>query len=109
MMLLEDKLQLIPLTPIPHQQFSIVLDGQNCVITLRQMGNGLYASGTIDQVDVFSEQLCNNRIPVPAFKTNDFSGHLVFVDTHGSEHPRYDELGSRFKLYYLSEGEEWQA
>lgn len=54
MILLEDKLQLIPLTPIPHQQFSIVLDGQNCVITLRQMGNGLYASGTIDQVDVFS-------------------------------------------------------
>ena len=40
----------IPLQTLPNQEFSIVLDGQNCVINLRQMGGFLYLTLTADEV-----------------------------------------------------------
>lgn len=97
----------IPLTALPHQRFSITLGDQDCVITLRQMGDYLFASAVVDQEEAFSEQLCCDRQLVPDFATTAFAGHLVFIDTLGKEHPTYTGIGTRFKLFYLADGEAW--
>lgn len=95
----------IPLSPIPNQKFSIVLDSQNCVIELRQLGDGMFCSLMCDQIQVFSGLICNDRRPMPTFQTINFRGHLMIVDTLGKEHPMYDKLGSRFQLVYLQSDE----
>ena len=101
-------MQRVPLQNIPAQQFSIVLDGQNCVITLRQLGGALFMDLEADGVKVFSGHICQNCEPLPVWSTTLFRGRLLFNDTFGQEHPRYDELGERFELLFLTE-DEWQA
>lgn len=46
----------IPLSNIPNQRFSVVLDGQNCTISLKQNGGALYLSLAVDQVGAYLQQ-----------------------------------------------------
>ena len=95
----------IPLTPLPNQRFSVVLADQNCVISLRQLGESLYASLQVDENVVFDNLMCNDRVKMPTFSTTLFKGHLVLIDLLGHEHPNYKYLGDRMVLIYLSEDE----
>ena len=95
----------IPLTPLPNQRFSVVLADQNCVISLRQLGESLYASLKVDENVVFEDLICNDRIKMPTFSTTLFQGHLMLIDLLGREHPNYKYLGDRMVLVYLSEDE----
>ena len=95
----------IPVRNIPHQEFSVVLGGQNCVITLRQLGESLYASLKVDENVVFDSLICNDRIKMPTFSTTLFEGHLMFIDLRGRMHPNYQFFGDRMIFVYLAEGE----
>lgn len=95
----------IPLTPLPNQRFSVVLADQNCVITLRQLGESLYASLKVDENVVFDSLICNDRIKMPTFSTTLFEGHLMFIDLRGRMHPNYQFFGDRMILVYLAEDE----
>ena len=99
-------MQIVPLQNIPAQQFSIVLDGQNCVVTLRQLGGALFMDLEVNGERVVSGHICQNCEPIPVWSTTLFKGRLLFNDTFGQEHPRYDELETRFDLLYLTE-DEW--
>lgn len=99
----------IPLSNLSNQRFNVVLDGQNCTVTLKQNGAALYLSLAVDQVDVVTNHICNNDSPIPIFKTTAFSGCLVFHDVLGDSHPDYSGLSDRYYLVYLAEGEKWQA
>ncbi len=99
----------IPLSNLPNQSFSVVLDGQNCTITLKQNGAALYLSLAVDQVDVVTNHICNHDSPIPIFKTTAFSGRLVFHDVLGDSHPKANGLADRYYLIYLAEGEKWQV
>ena len=94
-----------PVSRRPDRKCSIVLESQNCVIGLRQLGDAMFCSLMCDQIQVFSGLICNDRRPMPTFQTINFRGHLMIVDTLGKEHPRYDKVGSRFQLVYLQSDE----
>lgn len=98
----------IPLQQIPNQEFSIVLDGQNCVINLRQMGGFLYLTLTADEVKICDTHVCQAGEPIPVWNTPLFSGRLFFIDENGKfAPPQYEALGERFILNYAT-ADEWQ-
>lgn len=76
----------IPLQTLPNQEFSIVLDGQNCVINLRQMGGFLYLTLTADEVKICDSHVCRTMSPIPVWNTPDFAGRLFFLDSGGNPH-----------------------
>ena len=97
----------IPLQALPNQQFSCVLGDQNCVVTVRQIGTALYLSCVADDESICDGHICNDREPIPSWETNRFDGKFVFQDSIGKKHPSYEELGTRFQLYYMT-AEEWR-
>lgn len=99
--------EVIPLDAAPFQRLSVVLDGQNCVLTCRQMGDALFLSLECDQVPIFENELVNRNMELPAHSTPDFLGRLMMIDTQGQEHPNYLGLSSRFFLLFKPDGEDW--
>lgn len=91
----------IPLIAAPDRTFNVVLGGNNCTIRLRQNGPALYLSLSVDNTPVVTSVICNNLSPLPPFTTTKFSGWLFFFDSQGDEHPSYEGLGTRWRLYYL--------
>lgn len=98
----------IPLSNLPNQRFAVVLDGQNCTITLKQNGSALYLSLAVDQKDVVTNHICNDKSPIPIFKTTGFLGRLYFYDVLGDSHPKTKGLSDRYYLIFVPEGETWQ-
>ena len=48
----------IVISALPFQEFSCVLGGQNCVISLRQIAESLYCDLAVDGVQVFEGSRC---------------------------------------------------
>lgn len=97
----------IPLQTLPNQECSVILDNQNCTIGIRQIGGQVFLTLTVDNVKVIDSHICPDRQAIPTWSTTLFSGRLMFVDTAGKEHPKYEDFGTRFVLIYLTE-DEWQ-
>lgn len=98
----------IPLQKLPNQELSIVLDGQNCVLNLRQQGGFLYLTLTADEVKICDAHICQAAEPIPVWNTPNFLGRLFFADKNGGlQPPQYEKLGDRFSLYYAT-ADEWQ-
>lgn len=95
--------QEIPLSPIPYQELSVLLNGQNCIISLRQLGLFLYCSLSVDGRQIFNNIMCSINARVNVFKSPYFTGILKFYDTQGTDRPHYSELGSRWILIYRAE------
>ena len=90
----------IPLSAIPYQEFYIILNNQNCYITLRQLGDFIYCSLRVDEHRIFDNVICNINAPINVYPSPYFSGILQFYDEKGTDKPHYSELGSRWKLKY---------
>lgn len=90
----------VPISAIPYQEFYIILNNQNCYITLRQLGDYIYASLRVDNNVIFSNVICNINAPLNVYPSPYFTGILQFYDEKGTEKPHYSELGSRWKLKY---------
>ena len=90
----------IPLSAIPYQELYIILNNQNCYITLRQLGDYIYASLRVDNNVIFSNVICNINAPLNVYPSPYFTGILQFYDEKGTDKPHYSELGSRWKLKY---------
>ena len=90
----------IPLSAIPYQELYIILNNQNCYITLRQLGDFIYCSLRVDEHRIFDNVICNINAPVNVYPSPYFSGILQFYDEKGTDKPHYSELGSRWKLKY---------
>lgn len=95
--------QEIPLSPIPYQELSVLLNGQNCIISLRQLGLFLYCSLSVDGRQIFNNIMCSINARVNVFRSPYFTGILKFYDTQGTDRPHYSELGSRWILVYRAE------
>lgn len=94
------RIEQIPVDPVPWQEFSVVLNGQNCVISLRQIAERLYADLTVGDTPIFTGRICQNGTAVNLYNDKDFSGKLVFADLLGNENPQYEGLGTRWVLLY---------
>lgn len=96
----------LPITAIPNQRFSIELNQQRVEIELRQIGYALMASLWVDEVAVYQNSVCGYHARLGQYASNLFSGALFFHDTLGTTDPYYKDLGTRYKLYYVSEDED---
>lgn len=90
----------IPLSAIPYQELYIILNNQNCYISLRQLGDFIYCSLRVDEHRIFDNVICNINAPINVYPSPYFSGILQFYDEKGTDKPHYSELGSRWKLKY---------
>lgn len=97
---------IIPLSPIPSQKLKVVLDDQDCEISVLMRGSNLYLDLTVDGVVIQQGALLLDYVSAIQIPTRNFSGTLAMVDTQGQAAPRYDGLGRRWKLCYWSDGEE---
>jgi len=88
----------IPLIAAPYQKTTVVLNGQRCRISVKQMIDGVFLSLWVNNQAVKMGVICQNNVYL--IKNNAFVGDLHFEDYQGFENPDYSEIGSRFKLIY---------
>lgn len=98
-------MQEISLLPQKSQQFTLDLDEQICVIRLYQMSSALYLDLTVNGLTKLQGVACLNNTKIVRYRYLKFKGELFFSDVTGSENPNWSELGSRFRLFYLSSSE----
>ena len=92
--------QQIPVDPVPYQEFAVILNGQNCFITLRQMGDFLYMSLRVDNTVIYNNLICDVNRVINIYPDANFSGKFFFIDIKGKVKPEYSGLNSRWLLYY---------
>ena len=95
----------IPLQPIPAQEVQVILDAQNCTLSVYWRFGHLYADLLVDSEPIFTGAICQNLQWVNQSPSPVFSGGLMFVDSLGEDAPRWDGLGSRWSLLYLDADE----
>ena len=92
----------IPLQALPSQELQVLLDDQACTLSLRWRHWRLYADLYVGDEPAFLGAVCLNGQKINQSPSAVFSGALVFVDTLGRQHPRWDGLGDRWALVYLN-------
>lgn len=93
-------LRAIPLSPIPHQSMSVVLQERNVALTLRTLDGTLYADVLCEGVPVCTTHVCQDRQLLTArAEYLGFPGlSLWFADLRGTSDPHWSELNSRYVL-----------
>lgn len=99
----------IPLSPLPNQEFMIVLGKHNCTINLYQRGDHMYLDLFVANQAIEQGALVRPKASLITVSTALFTGQLRIIDKERDpleqEEPNYLGLGSRFELYYLSDKE----
>ena len=95
-------IQVIPITPVAAQNFTIQLNSQNCAISIYQKSTGLYFDLAIDGNPIVTTMICLNLVGLVRESYLGFNGQLAFFDTQGTNDPDYTGLGSRYQLIYQS-------
>ena len=95
-------LVIVPISAIPAQQFQVVLNNQNCTITIKKRGEYCYFSLMANGNVVANNIVClagNNLVP---YNNQYFVGSLFFIDKNGYyDVPKYELFNTRFKLVYV--------
>ena len=96
------KIVIVPISAIPAQRFQVVLNNQNCTITIKKRGEYCYLSLMCNGNIVTENTIClagNNLVP---YNNQYFSGSLMFIDKSGHySAPKYELFGTRYKLVYV--------
>lgn len=90
----------IPLEAIPYQTVSFELDSKAVTVSLRQLGTSLFFSIWINTEPLYLNVRATNSGKICAFPSSKISTDLRIIDTVGDEDPRYDGLGTRWRLVY---------
>lgn len=101
-------MQIVPLTAVPSQSLTVLLNGQNCAINVYQKSTGLFFDLSVQGLSnpltgdtkLVSAMLCLNGVGLVRQAYLGFIGQFVFVDTQGDTDPYYTGLGSRYILTY---------
>lgn len=98
----------IPLEAMPNQELQTTLGEQDCTLQVRQIGKFIYLSLWIEQTLIRQNSICMPSTAIIQGRST-FSGNLFMVDTsadfYHQTNPDYTELGSRYKLLYLTDAE----
>ena len=94
--------QIIPLSQVPSQTFTVQLGTQNCLINVYQKSTGLYFDLTLNSNLIISSMICLNLVGLVRESYLGFTGQLFFFDTQGTDDPDYTGLGTRYILVYQS-------
>lgn len=95
----------ISLQPVKGQTLQVSLGGQRVNLRINQRSTGLFIDVALNDVWIGRGILCLNCNKIIRYPYLRFKGELFFADTKGDLDPVYDELGSRFKLFYATEEE----
>jgi hypothetical protein len=98
-------MQNISLKPLKAQEVSVTLGGQAVTLRIVQRSTGLFMDVGVGNVWIEQGVLCLNCNKIVRYPYLKFQGELFFADTKGSDDPVYDELGTRYKLFYATEEE----
>lgn len=93
--------ELIPLEQTPAQSFGIVLNEQECRLSIYKRGNDLYFDLYKDNEPLYLGSICYDRVDLTPLEYRGFNGHLVFLDIEGKENPDYRQFDERFFLAYV--------
>ncbi|KGB25219.1 phage baseplate plug family protein [Acetobacter tropicalis] len=93
-------LVMIPLATTAAQMLKVTLSGQSVQIALRQRSTGLYADFWLENNRLLSGILCQDRTWLARDEATGLPGDFTFTDTQGTQNPTYEELGSRYLLFY---------
>ena len=93
---------IVPVSAIPAQRFQVVLNNQNCTITIKKRGEYCYLSLMCNGNIVTENTIClagNNLVP---YNNQYFIGSLLFIDKNGYyDIPKFELFGTRYKLVYV--------
>lgn len=92
--------QIIPITAVPAQNFTVQLGDQNCAISISQKNTGLFFDLTVNNKPCVNSVICLNLVGLVREAYYGFTGQLAFWDTQGTSDPTYDGLGTRYLLVY---------
>jgi hypothetical protein len=97
----------VPLQPVPNQTMQIILNNQNCQITVFQTPDALWMTLDVNDGNIIQGVICQNQNRIVRDLYLGFSGDFIFFDTqpdpnNGPSDPDYTGLGGRFQLLYLS-------
>lgn len=95
----------ISLQPVKAQEVSVSLGDQAVTLRIVQRSTGLFMDVGIDNTWIAQGVLCLNCNKIVRYTYLKFQGELFFADTVGSLDPVYDQLGTRFKLFYATADE----
>ena len=95
-------MQSISLKPLKAQEVSVNLAGQSVTLRIVQRSTGLFMDVGVDNLWIAQGVLCLNCNKIVRYPYLKFSDEIFFADTKGSLDPVYDELGTRFKLFYAT-------
>ena len=91
----------IDVQPVPSQNISAVVNNQNCVIKLRQLGDERqYFSLSVAGVVICQNVLIQHGIPLSSAAYSGFIGDFYCVDLNGTDYPDYTQWGVRWVLLY---------
>jgi hypothetical protein len=90
----------IPLSTTPLQTLAVQLGEQSCRITVRQRRTGVFVDLYEQDQPVALGVKALDRVELVRSPSVGFNGRLFFVDTQGTEPPRYDGLGTRWLLLW---------
>lgn len=93
----------IPLQAVPSQQIQVQLDGQPCVITLRQLGGRQYLSLSLQGTTICDNVLVQDRSAIVRAAYTGFVGDIAAVDTQGTDAPQYSGWNNRWLLLFNSD------
>ena len=96
-------MQIIPLTPVAAQTFTVQLGSQQCTINLYQKSTGLFIDLTANGNVIVDSMICLDAVGIVREVYLGFIGQLVFIDTQGNDNPEYTGLGSRYILTYWTQ------
>lgn len=94
-------MKVIPLSAIASQSFAVVLASQNCTIRVYQKSTGVFLDLSVSGTPLITGVICLDMVRLIQQAYHGFTGDLMFMDTQGSEEPKFAGLGSRWVLMYL--------
>ena len=102
----ERLMQQINLQSVPSQQLQVVLDGQNCAISIYVKNQCMLFDIIVNGNLVASAVQCKNLVSLVPTSYLGFAGWLVIYDTQGTDDPIYTGIGTRWVLLYLDSADE---
>jgi hypothetical protein len=90
----------IQVQALPAQTFQVVLDGQECTISLYQRVGRMFLDLAVGDVGIRKGAICQHNADVIQSESRFFSGNLRWLDTRGQRPPEWQGIGDRFFLVY---------
>lgn len=95
-------MQEISLIQSKGQQISVTLGDQRVTLAISQRSTGMFIDIGLNEEWIAQGVICLNCNKLVRYPYLKFKGEIFFVDTIGSDDPVYDQLGTRFKLFYAT-------